>query len=420
MNTSNGVGIALFNDPQPTNKRNLAGVYCVAGREPVRFTEQNALPAHMRWLTNLNSEAIKPTAPILSPYFATTTVDQLKKELGLTMMPIEHQAYFLSIALNNITQITHNIYGASHTPLTALHDMMPNELRKANPIPHSEFKAVLARSDTTHHTLHAKAHVKSALLCLVLPRYQHALNMLKDGLPLCDWVKMENAEMGPKPKRMDWVLSEVRPTVCLVRIAQVKVALQGVVDAAFTEQFVADGSTQGVYVTTPELVFLNEVAQVTIEEVYIASSRLTTKIKLPLTDSLARMSWAYGIVCENYCNALRKGIDGTVTRTFHSFWLQAQDRLHCLEKVVALMKRGYVIRGFGMGKILIALEPHMNEAFYRDCVDLAIVPPMTQDPVTISWSEKPTSVDLSVQLFLQSNVQPLFVLDRQLIDRDAF
>lgn len=419
MNNAHGLGVALFNDPNPFNTKNLTGVYCVAGKEPVRFIDKTSLPTHIRWLTNLDSDTIKASSNILPTHFATTTVDQLKKELGLSKMPLEHQVYLLSIALDNVTKLTQKLYGNTTGQTTALHDMMPSELRNVNPRAQPEFKAILTRASTTHHTLDAKFHSESSLLSLVLPRFHQAHNMLKDGLPLCEWVKMDAKEMGPKPKRMDWVLSEVRPTISLVRIKRVTPALQGVVEAAFNEPLLAGGSHQCVYVTAPEIVFLSKVAEVTIEEIYIASQRLSTKIKLPLTDPLAQMSWAYGMVCENYCNALRKGKNGQNKRTFHSFWMQAQDRLHCLEKVVALVALGYAIRSFGMGRIQIALEPHMQHRFYRDCVELAIPPPMTQDSVDIQIPPNYSSADLTVQLFLQSNAQHLFALDRQLIDRDT-
>jgi len=419
VNNPHNVGVALFNDPRPSSKNNLTGVYCVAGKEPVRFIEETSLPIHIRWLTNFDSDTIKAGSHVLPTNFATTTIEQLQKELGLSKMPLEHQAYLLSIALDNVTQLTQKLYGDAKSLKTGLHDMMPSELRNANPMTQTEFKAVLTRAGTTHHALDATFHGESLLLSLVIPRFHQANNMLKDGLPLCEWAKMEDQEMGPKPKRMDWVLSEVRPTISRVRITQVTPALESVVEAAFNEPLLASDTPQCVYVTSPELVFLNTVAQVTIEEVYIASQRLSTKIKLPLTDSLAQMSWAYGLVCENYCNALRKGPSGQNTRTFHSFWMQAQDRLHCLEKAIALVGLGYEIRSFGMGRIQIALEPHMQHRFYRDCVELAITPPMTQDTVGIQIPPNYSSADLTVQLFLQANVQHLFDLDRQLIDRDT-
>ena len=229
-----GVGIALFNDPNQANAHNLTGVYCVAGKEPVRFIEEKSLPTHIRWLTNLDSDTIKAGSHVLPTAFATTTIEQMKQELGLAKMPLEHQAHILSLALDHVMQVTTKLYGTTKPPQSAIHEMMPSELRHANPIAQPEFNGILARAGAIYHTLDAPFHSESLLLSLVLPRFQHAHHLLKDGLPLCHWKKMEARSMGPKPERMSWVLSEVRPTISRVRITKASIALKSVIEAAFT------------------------------------------------------------------------------------------------------------------------------------------------------------------------------------------
>ncbi len=419
MSAYENPGVALFNTPSQDGE---SGVYCIAGKEPTRFVNRTALPSHVRWWTNAHLPHHQQEPNILAPTFASVTPNNILHELGVEKRSLAHQAYVLSTVISTVVQITKQAYPEvlpESAGIQALYELMPLSLRQRDTADPHEYKPDLIRAGMGQHTVNTPFHNESTLVSLTLPRYQHAQHVLAVGLPQGRWVKLESKRIGPKSKRMQWLKNQTLPTISRVRITRVAKPLGDVIQATFSNPFMEPGDSNYFYATGLELIYLNTVADVVIDEVYLASNQLSPSANLPFTDPLAQMSWSYGVLCENHWKALCRGQDGRVKHTFQSFWLRANDRIRCLVKAVELIRRGYIVRSLGSGRVNIALEPHMGGRLYRDCVELKISPPMAATPHPIFLPTQPTAEDFTIQLFLQANLNHLFSLDRQLISRNA-
>lgn len=429
------LGVVLFDSPSTYSPESEnPGYLCLPDTEPVRIFGTGDLPSDVRWLTNINLDVaraarLKNSPKLLNTNFLRTSVSTILSELGLSNRPVSVQAYALAHYFRNTMTLADSLLGISGTPAFSLNQAIPVQISHYQPSISEQVRQFSVQSHQSYTQCEVSAGRDSKFTSVTLPRQAHAAAILTAGLPWGGWEKLPLSGVASNQSRVDYVLGCGRPAIAQITVTKVSKKFNQLVNyGAGAGMLSAKTRTNNDYAvpngrhcaTSNELKFLAEIADVTVDEVYVCDSPVEVRYGLPVETVQSGLSYSYGLLCENIWTSLSRDTDGRVSKSPMSAWLHAEDRLACLRKAISMHDLGYKILGYGYGRVNIALEQEMLDRYHTDCMQLGVVPAMglaVSDVVSIS--ESPSPEELFNGLICQGAYDTILDLDNQFVNESA-
>ena len=433
MEARSRIGVVIFDsnkhyDPDEENP----GYACLPGKEPIRIYGTVDLPTDVKWLTNINLDVayaarLQNSPKLLNTNYLRTSVNSILVELGLKQKETSQQAYIIAGIFSNVMRMSQSFYGLSEAPMFSLSQAIPSQLGHQPRDITQEVKDCAVRAVQSFGKCEARPSSEAVFTSVTIPRVTHAKRILARGLPFGEWTKVLPSGLPAKSKRQEWIKSLPVPALCRIKISRVNRKYNPLINygagAGLLDKKGSSGSTYSVlndrvYACSNEIEFLSNIADISIEDVYVSDEPLEQRYKVASEDRLAPLSYSYGLLMENLWTSLDRDSEGKKLRTPMSAWLHALDRIDCLKQAGELHRLGYTVLSYGYGRITIALEPDLRNKLVSDCQRLNLVPPLGVSPAdVVAVPDSPNGDDLLIGLSAQGNLETLLDLDNQFTEK---
>lgn len=435
MEARSKIGVVIFDragsyDPDGENP----GYRCLPGGEPVRIYGTGDLPTDIRWLTNINLDVayasrLQNSPKLLNTNFMRTSVNSVLNELGLKAKEGGSQAYVVARVFDNVMRQAETFFGITEPPMFSLTQAIPSQLGHRPIATSNKVKESSVRAVQSYGQCEVKSSNEAIFTSVVIPRARHAQNILNSGLPFGNWSRLGKADLPLKVDRLEWVNSLDTPTMCRLKINRISKKYNSLINygagAGYIDRRGASGANYSVmndrvYACSNEILFLSDIADISIEEVLICDEPVEQRYAVPSDDKSAALSYSHGLLLENMWSSLDRDAEGKKHRSPMAAWLHAQDRVICLKHAAELHRLGYKILSYGYGRITLALEPNMVKQLTSDCQKLSLIPPLGVSPSdVIVVPERPSGDDLLIGLFAQANLDTIIDIDNQFTEKAA-
>lgn len=355
-------GAVIFDD----EVRPQTGWASVRGQRAFRIKGPGDLASDVFWWTNL------PTATFVKygqlgnqklkrDDYLKTTMPQLHQELGLIIsrMPISQIVEITSEIFDRVMRMAQKNYGLIHpselTLTEDLYDLLIREDKSITP----DIDDALRQSYQTWSPGIDRIPEKTKIITFRRPRILHAQTVLATPVPGTQWEFIDGKRLPPESKRVDWLVSQERPALVRASVKNVQFEYSRLVS------FGAGSTVNRNWMSHPELMMLSKFANVKVDCVFLACDYAPQEVfrQMVTGGSLGATSISSGLLAENYWLALAS------SRTFKKFsrdkvtihspravWLTASDRFHSLLPALMMDGSGFSVRGFGRGKVTVAIQ----------------------------------------------------------------
>jgi hypothetical protein len=355
-------GAVFFDD----ETRPQAGWASVKGETAFRIRGTGDLASDVYWWTNLPSTTFFKYGALGNQKlkhnsYLKPTMSQLHQELGLitVRMSAARIAEVSSEIFTRVMRMAYQSYGLNKpVEITLTDDLYDLLIREDRPIT-PEIDEALRQSYQTWSNCENKTPDKSKIITFRRPRIQHALDVLSTPIPGDQWEFIDQKSLPPESKRVDWIVSQPRPALVRASVKNVQFEFSRIVS------FGAGALIDRSWMSHPELLMLSKFANVKIDSVFLSNGYEPQNVyrKMVTNGSLGLLSISNGILAENYWIALassksyKKHYKDKVTiHSPRSVWLTASDRFHSILPALMMDGSGFSVRGFGRGKVMIAIQ----------------------------------------------------------------
>jgi hypothetical protein len=362
-------GAVIFDD----EIRPGSGWASVRGKPAFRIKGTGDLASDIYWWTNLQTKTFVKYGALGNQKlkrddYLKPTMNQLHQELGLTTvrMPISRIVEITSEIFERVMRMAFENYGLENpTELTLTEDLYDQLIREDKSIS-PDIDDALRESYQTWSQGAERPPEKAKLITFRRPRILHAQDVLATPIPGDQWEFIDTKKLPPESKRVDWLVSQDRPALVRASVKNVQFEYSKVVC------FGAGLATSRNWMSHPELMMLSKFANVKVQAVFLACDYAPQKVyrQMITGGALGSLSISKGILAENYWIALASSRttkkfarDKLVIHSPRAVWLTASDRFHSLVPALMMDGSGFSVRGFGRGKVTVAVpRGAMHEA----------------------------------------------------------
>ncbi|WP_153785227.1 hypothetical protein [Pseudomonas sp. EMN2] len=360
------MGVALFRKASAFSTDD--NVACEYGGEPFSFNAPASLPKQTLWVTNLSKDSLFEAGLHRVPWLAAddyfrTRLSQMVQELGISQQSIEYQVSLLAEILGNSSAMLRAQLGLVEYPAYGMPQAVGQLYGSDQPAKNSPVLRI-AEQACQRYTAAARSRrfENAEVFSFWAPRTQWASLMLAEPLPTGE-LRLIPRERLPA-NSMDltaWATEYNQPIFAKVRVESMDPTIGRLMNygagAVDVEHQSAAGTTYDArnfreWCALPELNFLCQYGDVTIEAVAVAGGWTNPGLRIP-NSRAASISYAYGIVAENlWVGTLRRN-QGTfsIAKSLSTAWLQAFDRMRCLQLAAKLHGAGMEITTYGNGRV---------------------------------------------------------------------
>lgn len=360
------IGVALFKKASAFSAAD--NVACEYGGEPFSFGQPASLPKQTLWVTNLSRDSLYEAGLNRVPWLAAddyfrTRLAQMVQELGISEKAVEYQVSLLTEILGNSSAMLRAQLGLVEYPAYGMPQAV-GQLYGSDQPPNNSPVLKIAEQACQRYTAAARSRrfENAEVFSYWAPRTQWASLMLAEPVPT-GGLRLIPRERLPA-NSMDlvaWAAQHNQPIFAKVRVESMDPTIGRLMNygagAVDVEHQSAAGSTYDArnfreWCALPELNFLCQYGEVTIESVAVAGGWANPGLRVP-NSKAASISYAYGIVAENlWVGTLRRNY-GTfnIAKSLSTAWLQAVDRMRCLQLAAKLHGAGMEITTYGNGRI---------------------------------------------------------------------
>lgn len=431
------LGAAIFDNPQAYNPELInIGCYTLGrGDNETLQTEKiggtGELANNVKWLSNITSDTayhvqLKNTPKILDDRYLRVAVSSILLELGLKQATIETKAKVISNLFNNVMLLAANIFAINEVPKGSLAGGIANKIGHFHPkIEDTSLREATAKSVLAFVNCEIKNFQKQKVefVSIVLPRVSHTEKLFAAGLPWDDAMWLSNDQIPPKADRVRWICASSLPMLAEIQIESIDSKFNGLLNwgngaGSLKRPATYEVSNDRQFVTSNELRSISNFCKINIERVAICASETESRYELPSLNPLAKASYSYGLLCENFWCAMLRDKDGNYTRSMMSSWLHAEDRMLCLEFAKKLQDLGYSVKGYGYGRITLAVEESAKAYLKRDALDLGLLPYLDVETLNSSTdiTETDTPEAMNKLLYASSSLSNIQYLDNLFVD----
>ena len=360
-----------------------AGWASVRGQAAFRITSPGTLDSSIFWWSNLDFRGLaqnNANPKIKKINYLAPNMDQLIGELGLGRgrTSVSSTVQIISEIFDRVMRLAHQQYGLQY-PIAAdlAEDLFDHIVSKDKPITPEIDEALKQSYQTWSDTADRKNKAGDKWITFRRPRMRHARDILATPIPGDEWEFISESRLPAEKKRVDWLLAQPQPALVQVSVSNIQFEVSRVLSFGGGYR---EGGYRG-WMSHPELLMFSKFSKVKVENAFLASDYAPQLVYRQMNDggTLGLLSISNGILAENYWLAL------ATARTFKKFipnqdndkiysprsvWLSASDRFYSLLPALMMDGSGFNVRGYGRGKVVIAIDPGaIKEA--RDCASSA-------------------------------------------------
>lgn len=425
------IGAAIFQsklyDPSGVN----TGFRCVHGGNAEKFSGTGELPTNFRWLTNISAESafnsqLKNTPRLLDDKYLRVSTSSIILELGLKSKPIEEQALAISHVFHNTMALSEHFFGIDEPPHGCLAAGLTGQIGHFQPkVFDSQIALAAQKSILQFAQCERSVNSNSRLeyVSLIIPRVTHAKHMLAEGIPYDDFYLLSDKQLPVQDQRLNWVLKSDLPMLCKIKINNIDKAFNHLINwgngAGFLRKDINNRSAiktgnQREFVTSNELKVLAQFCNFQIEQVAISNTPVESRIQLPGLGNTSELSYSYGIIVENFWCALLRDPSGKYVHTPMTAWIHANDRMACLSYAKNLSDAGYIINGYGYGRITVAIEPERKNELKLKALSIGLLPYLELDVLEedIDITDVQSSFELLKLIYSSGHLPFIFEMDK--------
>lgn len=377
-------GCVMFDTPESSNGNSStivpgSGWASIDGEKAFRVSSTGDLSNNVKWLTNLSQDVLWKSglvkqSKLKHSNYLKTDVFQIMRELGLN-----EEKFTIVMVVENLSKIFSKIMKLA-IEFYNLSDFIQTDLS-------TEIKLKLYPNDRSVSTYVDEALSRAyqdLVICekpiskekityinLKRPRYFHAKNILETNIPIDDndWNFYSEDEL-PKTteEKIQFLTQQGKPFIVKIEINSFKPQNNLNIDLG---KLIVLGETIGEHgrkkernwVCHPELIYLNQFANIEISAAFIAKGykELEEFVKLPYLGELSDFSYSLGILSECVWIGISSRSVNPQTRSKslvspRACWLKATDRFLSLTSAMMLSSAGFVINSYGFGGVSVAIE----------------------------------------------------------------
>lgn len=430
-------GAAIFSNPKSYDPASVNNGALALGR--IKDSQvikaiggSGELANNIKWLTNFTSETayfaqLKNTPKLLEDKYLRTAVSSIILELGLKHSSFEDKASVIADVFNNTMLLAKHFYSIVEAPKGALASGLTTKLGHYQiPIEDRSLESAVSQSvqSFTNCERRATNNARLEFVSVVLPRVDHARNLLSGGVPMDNLVWLSESQLPPVPNRLNWACNIHLPLLVEIKISKISPSYSGLINwgngaGSIIGKAAYAVSNERLFVTNNELKFLSTFADIQIGKIAICESELDFRYTLPIDTELARTSYSYGLLSENIWCALLRDSNGAYRRGFSCSWLHAADRMRCLEFAKVLFDKGYAVNGYGYGRITLAVTEAEKKILKHDCLRLGLLPfvdHIHSDETESLLNSLDSSSDINKMIFGGSRSDLIQLFDNSFVD----
>lgn len=356
-----------------------SGWASVEGSQAYRIKNTGDLSNDVIWITNLNQETLWKTKAVKENKlkysgYLRTDLGQIMKELGLLLnkYKITEITEVLSQIFNKVMRLAiefYNIKSFSQKDLYSeiRNSLFPEDKNISNYVDEALSRAYQDLVECERPIVNERVN----FITLKRPRYYHAKTILDTAIPYSDgdWVFYSNEEMPIDTNdKIKFLMNLEKPFIVKISINNFKelnnnnLELNKLLNLG---EAIGDGGRPKPrnWVCQPELLYLNEFADLNIEGAFVADEykKIEKNIELPYLGELSDFSYSLGILSE--CVWI-----GLATRSINprnksktlvsprACWFKAADRFMTLTSAMMLMSAGFNVISYGYGGVTVMVE----------------------------------------------------------------
>lgn len=385
-------GAVVFDHPEIA----AGGWACVAGGDPFRIESTGDLSSDIIWYTNIQMATFYQKgfrqSPKLRPEgFLRTQFNSLLIELGLKTESIETQVMVIAGLMGNVMSFAYLHLGLVSPPVGALNNGLRQSCLPSDPRLPPQILTAGSEASQSFVECEKRTLARGAMLVsLVFHRATHAELLLSRSYPSGGWSEVSAQSIPPSSVEgfRAWQSRVNRPGLFQVSIQTVSPVINHLINygagAGMEVVRAEDGARYVTYkrrcfMTTEELEFMLQYAEIDIEKVYLCDGYGPPPITLPSWGGIRRHSFAYGLYCENLWTSLTRSLDGKAAKSPLSAWLHAYDRLECLAKAIRIDREYNVpIHSYGYGRITLVAPSGDSSLVSKIAQEMSLVSPMVE------------------------------------------
>jgi len=367
------IGVALYSDATPYSREgNWA---CEYRGQPFSFSSASDLPGQTLWITNCDLQDLIEVGLNKNPKIAhhgyfRTRLNLMVQELGMRDMTPEQQCTLLAEVLGNAAAMARHHLGLAQHPIRGLAQGVGQVFGFTEP-PRGSSVYKIAEQACQNYTSceRERRYEKADVFSFWMPRCDVAKSLLETPVPGNEGISVIPAhnlpDMGRNPASLvEWATENKVPLFARVKILGVEetvgklmnygsgasdVSGQGFGGAQYSAR------NQREWCALPELDMLVQSGDVHVLQVGHATGWQRSGLHV-YEDRLAPVSYAYGLVAENLWYGITRRADatGSVSKSLSTAWIQAVDRMRCLQVAVRLHSIGMEVINYGNGRITVA------------------------------------------------------------------
>lgn len=378
MKAMPSIGVALYADGTPFSIE--GNVACEYRKSPFEFSAASDLPSQTLWVTNaslndLISVGLHKSPKIAHEGYYRTRLAQMAQELGITNLPLDQQASLLAEILGNAAEMAKIQLGLTQYPSSGLAQAV-GQLYGASEAPIGSAMFQVAEQSCQRYTAceRERRYEKADIFSFWMPRFPWAASLLEQPLPNNNDLKVIPPHALPSMGKdsvllAEWASENKIPLFARVRVHALDPVVGKLVNYGAGAQSLKRSTESGAYearnmrewCALPELEMLCQFGDVQVIQVACSSGWSRSGLHI-FNSRLSAVSYAYGLVAENLWTGLaRKPTPtGTVSRTLSTAWLQAIDRMKCLQVAQRLYNMGMEVVNYGNGRITVVCPPSVR------------------------------------------------------------
>ena len=358
-------GAVLFDDDDDES-----GWAAISGKDAVRVERTSELPYDVYWWANRGPESMRGFLPRFKTHsYLTPTMLELHLELGILEMGPEKKTKITAEIFGRVMTMARDYYGIMSPQKNTLAEDISNALLPREKLPEQFIHDALREAHVQWVDCSAvEQSDEMEIHTLVLPRVQHAINVLSSPVPGGNkWEKAFTSRgIPPTHVQPPWVSTREMPMLA-------KISIQGIDPKVASLLPYSEFGDPQRWVTHSEFLMLSKFSKPNLEVVHFCEKGyqgMTAEHSFYPGGYLSPISISAGILAANYLAAMtapqnngrvEPGRNAEIY-TPQATWLAAADRHITLASALSLKLCNFEIAGYGQGKIRVLCMPdHLLE-----------------------------------------------------------
>lgn len=371
-------GVCLFDGAEPQG-----GWACREHGEPFRVESPAGLSTDTIWWTNIAYELFRESGLSKHPWvrfngYPRLTAQKALDEWGMKDVDPSRQVVLLAKLFGRLMRLAvRRLTAQRELKAYALHADFSRIFRPQS-LPERDLAPAIAEAVQDWTRTQGRSGKDLRHVMLRRPRLDHAQYLARCPVPEGPWEYVQVSKMpAPPEKRAEWLAGLDRPVLARVIVSSDS-------DVGEVLAFGGGAHERRFWCAHPELKALCAFASVEVTGAYIgtgfsAGEDLFSGLDDILRSPIAATSWSVGLLAENlWVGACRQAEEGRQRRlTLRGCWMRSMDRTQLFLDAVHLHASGFIVLGYGVGGIHVAIDEDMMDELVDAAFRRGLMTPMS-------------------------------------------